>query len=204
MKYLVGIDEAGRGPLAGPVAIGVVFINPDFNWELIPGVGDSKKVSPKKREAIFERAMELKKGKLLDFHVSLVGAKIIDKKGIVPAIKQGMRNCLTQLEKRQGFQPADLHIKLDGALSAPPEFIYQETIIKGDSKELTIGLASILAKVTRDNYMVEQTKIYPEYEFDIHKGYGTKKHRELIKQHGLSPIHRVSFCRSSYFGTNVV
>lgn len=195
MKWLIGIDEAGRGPLAGPVSVGVVLMKHDFDWGVIPGVGDSKKVTPKNREDIFRRALELKKAGVLDFQVSLVGANIIDSKGIVPSIKLGMSRCLSSLQKRQGFLCEEVTIKLDGSLYAPREFTHQETIIKGDSKELCIGLASILAKVTRDQYMQQLSTKYPLYNFEVHKGYGTKNHRLCIKKYGLTNIHRQSFCR---------
>lgn len=195
MKWLIGIDEAGRGPLAGPVAIGVVILRPDFDWRVIPGVGDSKKVTPKNREVVFKLAHELKKAGFLDFHVSLIGANLIDSKGIVPSIRLGMDRCLNTLQKRHQFQDEDVNIKLDGSLKAPAKFIHQETIIKGDSKELCIGLASILAKVTRDQYMEQISAKYPLYNFDVHKGYGTKNHRLCIKENGLTDIHRETFCR---------
>lgn len=195
MKWLIGIDEAGRGPLAGPVAVGVVLVKPDFDWGVIPGVGDSKKVTQKNREAVFLRATELKKAGVLDFQVSLVGADIIDSKGIVPSIKLGMSRCLNSLQKRHSFQPEDVTIKLDGSLQAPLEFVHQETIIKGDSKELCIGLASILAKVTRDQHMELLSDKYPLYTFNVHKGYGTKNHLLCIKENGLTDIHRRTFCR---------
>lgn len=195
MKWLIGIDEAGRGPLAGPVAVGVVLVKPDFDWEVIPGVGDSKKVTAKNREVIFRRATELKKAGVLDFQVALVGADVIDSKGIVPSIKLGMSRCLNSLQKRHQFEHEHVTIKLDGSLHAPIEFIHQETIIKGDSKELCIGLASILAKVTRDQHMELLSDKYPLYSFDIHKGYGTKSHRLCIMENGLTDIHRRSFCR---------
>lgn len=195
MKWLIGIDEAGRGPLAGPVSVGVVLIKPDFDWGVIPGVGDSKKVSAKNRAAIFRRAIELKKAGVLDFQVSLVGADVIDSKGIVPSIKLGMSRCLNSLQKRHLLEHEHVSVKLDGSLQAPVEFIHQETIIKGDGKELCIGLASILAKVTRDQHMEQLSDKYPLYSFDVHKGYGTKSHRLCIMENGLTDIHRRTFCR---------
>ena len=195
MKWLIGIDEAGRGPLAGPVSVGVVLVKPDFDWETIPGVGDSKKVTAKNRASIFLLATKLKKEGLIDFQVSLVGADAIDSKGIVPSIKLGMSRCLNSLQKRHNFLHENVHVKLDGSLKAPVEFTHQETIIKGDSKELCIGLASILAKVTRDQHMERLSVKYPLYSFDVHKGYGTKKHLLCIRENGLTDIHRRTFCR---------
>ena len=193
-QFLIGIDEAGRGPLAGPVSVGVVLVKPNFDWGMIPGVGDSKKVTPKNREVIFRLATKLKKDGLIDFQVSLISADVIDTKGIVPSIKLGMSRCLNSLQKRHGFQHKDVNMKLDGALQAPAKFIHQETIIKGDGKELCIGLASILAKVTRDKHMEQLSIKYPLYRFDIHKGYGTKNHLLCIKENGLTDVHRKTFC----------
>lgn len=182
--------------MAGPVAVGVVLVKPDFDWGLIPGVGDSKKVAEKNREAIFLRAKELKKEGFLDFRVSLIEANRIDDKGIVSSITLGMSRCLNGLKRVHDFSYEDVSIKLDGALQAPSSFIHQETIVKGDSKELSIGLASILAKVTRDHHMEHLAIKYPLYRFDVHKGYGTRSHRELIIKHGLCEIHRRSFCHN--------
>lgn len=192
MKYLVGVDEAGRGPLAGPVAVGVAMVPADFDWKLLPGVGDSKKLKPKDREAVYQLASRLKQAGVIDFRVSQTSAAMIDRRGIVPAIKKAMNRCLMGLK----LEPGICHILLDGGLKAPPAYPSQETIIKGDSKELVIGLASIVAKVTRDRHMTMLARKYPAYGFEAHKGYGTRLHLELIKEHGISAIHRVSFCRS--------
>lgn len=192
-KWLVGVDEAGRGPLAGPVAVGIVKVPVDFDWNLLSGVGDSKKVSPKNREAIFHQAVLLKKAGKLDFKVVQMSANHIDTHGIarsiVIAIERGIRGL--QLE------PMSCFIKLDGALRAPLQFP-QETIIKGDQKELVIGLASIVAKVTRDTYMNKISVTYSKYDFSTHKGYGTKQHRSLIFKNGLSVEHRVSYCQNRH------
>ncbi len=191
LKYIVGIDEAGRGPLAGPVAVGIAVVPHDFDWSLIPGVGDSKKVTEKNREVIFLRAEALKKEGVLDYMVSLVSAHTIDRIGISRAVAYGIERGLAKL----ALDPAVVSVKLDGLLKAPAEYEDQETIIKGDAKELVIGLASILAKVTRDRVMVLRAREYPEYGFEIHKGYGTKVHGAALSTHGLSPIHRRSFCK---------
>ncbi len=191
MKYIIGVDEAGRGPLAGPVSIGVAVVPSGFDWDMLPGVGDSKKVSPKNREAIFRHAKALKKQGLLDFRVILVSAKIIDRIGITKAVALGIERCF----KKLALDPRNTEVKLDGLLKAPEVFKKQETIIKGDAKEKVIGLASILAKVTRDQHMLRLSDDYPEYSFHIHKGYGTLAHRTALKKHGLSKIHRKSFCK---------
>jgi ribonuclease HII len=190
-KSIIGIDEAGRGPLAGPVAVGIAVVPHDFDWTLIPGVGDSKQVSEKNREAIFLRAETLKNEGMLNYVVSLVSAHTIDRIGISRAVIYGIERGLAKL----ALDPAAVSIKLDGLLKAPAEYNDQETIIKGDAKELIIGLASILAKVTRDRVMVLRAREYPEYGFEIHKGYGTKAHGIALSTHGLSPIHRRSFCK---------
>jgi len=191
MQWIIGIDEAGRGPLAGPVTVGLVKIPANFDWELVLGVNDSKKISEKKREVIFENVRELSKQGLIEYSVKSVSAKSIDAKGIALAIVRAIEAGLEDLK----LNSADVAIKLDGSLKAPEQFT-QETIIGGDGKEPVIGLASIMAKVTRDRYMLEQDKKYPQYGIAQHKGYGTKAHREAIVKHGLSPIHRQSYCRN--------
>lgn len=191
IRYVLGIDEAGRGPLAGPVAVGAALVPVDFDWEVIPGVGDSKKVSEKKREEIFKRAHALKKEGVLDFNVQLVSASVIDRIGITKAVMLGIKRACEGLAP----DPLTTSVKLDGLLHAPEKFLIQETIIKGDAKEKVIGLASILAKVTRDRYMIRLAKKYPLYGFEIHKGYGTLTHRTMLHAHGLSEVHRMSFCR---------
>lgn len=192
IKYMVGVDEAGRGPLAGPVAVGVLVVPSGFDWKMIPGVGDSKKVSPKMRSAIFAQAQILKKQGLINYSVTLVSASVIDRKGITYAVHSGIEKSLKKLM----LDPSICSVKLDGLLRAPEEFMTQKTIIKGDAKEKVIGLASILAKVTRDRYMERIAKKYPVYGFDIHKGYGTVKHRLSIKRNGASRVHRISFLKN--------
>lgn len=192
--WLIGVDEVGRGPLAGPVGIGVVKIPVDFDWKLIPGVGDSKKVSKKKREVIFDTAKKLQQENLLDFRVELIPATYIDTYGISAAIRFGLAEAIKSL----ALSPEDCFIKLDGSLKAPAEF-QQETIIRGDATEPVIGLASIMAKVTRDAYMVRMDLEYPLYAFSRHKGYGTKAHCEILTQEGLCPLHRVSYCQKLVF-----
>jgi len=192
MKRIVGVDEAGRGPLAGPVSVGIAVIPHDFDWELLPGVTDSKKLSEKRREEIYRIARRLKKEGLLDYKVSLVHAKTIDTKGINPCIRSAIQRVFTGL----CLDPEHTDVRLDGLLRAPDEFVVQETITKGDAKEKVIGLASIMAKVTRDRYMTRISAQYTAYDFHIHKGYGTKRHREAIQEYGLSDIHRRSYCKN--------
>ncbi len=191
LEWLIGIDEAGRGPLAGPVAVGVVKVPADFDWGLIPGVGDSKQIAAEKRVALFRRAEDLRRHRQLDFAVAMVGSSVIDEKGIMCAINLAIARCIKRLE----LDPTTCHIRLDGSLHAP-EYFSQETIIKGDVTEPAIGLASILAKVTRDKYMTRIARRYTQYGFEQHMGYGTKAHRQAIATYGKCPIHRVSYCNN--------
>lgn len=196
-KYIVGIDEAGRGPLAGPVAVGVVALTAEFyqkyllQEDRIPVGRDSKKLTEKQRERWFAELKKDKKTGLLDYQVALVSNNNIDRLGIVPAINSGLSGCLSKLN----LDPTECLVLLDGGLHAPRVFINQQTIIQGDEKEAIIGLASVAAKVTRDHYMTKIAEQYPQYQFEKHKGYGTKLHFELILKHGLTPIHRRSFLR---------
>lgn len=191
MRFTVGVDEAGRGPLAGPVSVGVVKVATDFDWGQIPGVNDSKKLSEQKREEIFVRALELRQLGKLDFSVAQVGPSVIDSEGITFAIRVAMHRCISRLD----LHPKEVSFRLDGSLSAPLQFM-QATIVKGDSLWPEIGLASIVAKVTRDRYMQRIARRYTLYGFEEHKGYGTKAHREAIARYGKCPIHRVSYCKN--------
>lgn len=195
-KYLIGIDEVGRGPLAGPVSVGVVLVSHDFDWELLPEVDDSKKLTEQKREVIYKETVNLRSKGQLYFAVGSSSASYIDTHGIVPAVSHAMELALKSVEKATVCDARSCHVKLDGSLRAPARFVYQETIIKGDAKEKVIGLASIVAKVTRDRYMkrLAQKEMYAPYAFEVHKGYGTKVHRLQILNCGLSDMHRKSFC----------
>ncbi len=190
-KYLIGIDEAGRGPLAGPVAVGAVLVPHDFDFSVFSVVRDSKKLSPKVRERVFEEVKKSLNQHQISYHVALVNAATIDKKGITNAVREG----IAAIFKKLAVDPGDVEVRLDGLLHAPSEFKNQKTVIKGDVTEPAISLASIMAKVTRDRYMVHIAKKYPRYGFEVHKGYGTKMHSDAIKKYGLSKIHRRSFCK---------
>jgi ribonuclease HII len=187
--HIVGIDEVGRGPLAGPVTVCACKVSPTFNFKYFRGIKDSKELTPEKREKWFLKLSDLKSKGELDFAFSSVSAKEIDSFGIVPAIRKAMRESLDALS----LDPSVTRILLDGALKAPKEFVIQETIIKGDEKIPVISAASIVAKVMRDRYMREQASVYPGYGFENHKGYGTDEHCESIRRLGLTPIHRRSF-----------
>lgn len=190
-EFLVGVDEVGRGPLAGPVTVGVVKVPLDFDWSQIRGVRDSKQVTEGERERIAAEALLLKRAGKLDYAIGQCSAEVIDEKGIVFAIKTAQ----AQAFKKLSLSPQNCFIKLDGSLSAPGEFA-QETIIKGDQKESSISLASIVAKVARDRYMRQIAKQFAAYGFAAHKGYGTKAHREAIARYGLSTLHRRSYCKN--------
>lgn len=187
---VVGIDEAGRGPLAGPVAIGAVLINPNFRKKFLKGIKDSKQLSQEERELWYSLAIEAKKVGDLNFSVSLVSAEVIDKRGISYAISLGIKRCLLKLEV-----PLRAKIFLDGGIKAPSEFKHQLTVIRGDEKIPIIALASILAKVARDRLMIKKSKEFPEYGFHLHKGYGTFMHRIALKLYGPSSLHRLSFLK---------
>lgn len=202
-KVIIGIDEAGRGPLAGPVTTAAFWAKASARAKLIKILGgkirDSKQLPPLRRAKIYRSFIKLQKNKEVNFVVRHISNLIIDKKGISHAINLGISRCLKKLQhKIQRSQDAHGTIRLDGLLKAPKEYKNQfaswRTIIKGDEKDVFIACASIVAKVTRDALMRRLAKKFPQYRFEIHKGYGTLLHRRLIKKHGLSNLHRISFC----------
>jgi len=178
VKIIAGIDEAGRGPLAGPVSVAIVAMPLD---DVIEGVNDSKKLTEKKRDKFYDEI----KQKAYFYHVELVDEKTIDDINILAATKKGMNFCAKTFADRYDFLLVDA-VKLD-------EIENMDNIIKGDAKSYNIACASILAKVTRDRYMLEMDKKYPQYNFAKHKGYGTKEHIENLKKYGKCEIHRDSF-----------
>ena len=218
VKYIIGIDEAGRGPLAGPVAVGACLVPAKMTRKSLLAqavrsrnaglekLNDSKKLSAKRREAWLVQMHAMQgagKTKIADtknlplhFSVTLISNKIIDDQGLSFAIRKAMSDSLKKLRQSVGFKPSECLVLLDGGLHAPAEFIFQKTIIKGDEKEFAISLASIAAKVTRDAYMKKLAKKYPAYNLDIHKGYGTARHIAAIKKEGVTPIHRRSFLKN--------
>ena len=183
-KYIIGVDEAGRGPLAGPVTVGAVLA--PINFKFFHRIRDSKQVLPSERALLFK--MLKREGKIFCVSSS-VSHSIIDSKGISYALRLAITRCLGKLE----IKNKKVKVLLDGSLFAP-EGYSQETIIKGDEKIPIISAASIIAKVSRDRKMIRLAQKYRKYNFEIHKGYGTLLHRELIKKHGLSAIHRKTFC----------
>lgn len=196
---MLGVDEAGRGPLAGPVAVGLVAAPEGFDVAAeFPGVADSKKLSEKKREKIFEMLEKRAEQGDVRFAVELESAAAIDEKGIAPAIREAIAHGVRALARElghpmsRGHRMSELHILLDGALRAPSEY-EQETIIRGDALIPLISLASIAAKVARDRLMVALAAEYPDYGFEKHKGYGTRAHYDALARHGPCAIHRMSF-----------
>lgn len=196
-EYLIGVDEAGRGPLAGPVAIGTSYISKKESKKVFSilkkhRLNDSKQVKESDREKLYKLLSQMKKEKILNFEVSLISADIISKKGISYAIKLGIEKNLKKLK----IKPQQSILELDGALKVPEgKWGRASVIVKGDTIKPSIMIASILAKVTRDRHMKKLSKKYPQYEFEIHKGYGTKKHREYIQKYGISKEHRVGWCK---------
>ena len=194
-KTIVGLDEAGRGPLSGPVTAAAVVINPKFKIEnknfkeILKNTKDSKKLSEKQREKIFKL---IQKRQNIKFAVSSVGEKTIDKINIENAVKKAMRNCLNKILPKYNLK--NILILIDGNRVIDKNLrIPQKAIVKGDNKIFSIALASIIAKVTRDRKMEKLSLQYPKYYFHQHKGYGTKLHKKLIKKYGPCKIHRKSY-----------
>ena len=205
MKWVIGIDEVGRGPLAGPItvaavatAVGVRYHIPNTkSKKVLANIKDSKKLSARQREEWFRR---------ITYHAGFyithasVGPQAIDRHGITKAARTAVARCLQKLSKEvrppggRGGRTSAFQILLDGSLYAPADYHYQQTIIKGDEKIPLIAAASIIAKVRRDRTMTRLAKKFPHYHFEIHKGYGTKMHQNAIQRHGLSSVHRASFC----------
>ena len=179
-KYIAGIDEAGRGPLAGPVCVASVIMPLDEE-RIIDGINDSKKLTEKKRDLLYDKILE----KAIAYHIELVDEETIDKINILNATKVGMMVCINELSVKPDVVLIDA-VKIDSDVETV-------SIIKGDQLSYSIACASILAKVTRDRLMVEIDKEYPEYQFAKHKGYGTKAHIEALKKYGKCPRHRNSF-----------
>lgn len=182
-NYICGIDEAGRGPLAGPVVVASVIMPKD---SFIEGVNDSKKVSEKKREKLYDLIIE----EAISYGVGIVGQDEIDEINILNATKRGLTMSLQELTQKPDLILVDALSHID-TLGIP-----YESIIKGDAKCYSISAASIIAKVTRDRIMREWDSVYPEYGFIAHKGYGTAAHIAKIKEYGPCPLHRKSFIKN--------
>ena len=183
IETICGIDEAGRGPLAGPVVVAAVIMPKD---SMIEGVNDSKKVSEKKREILYEQIIN----EAIAYGVGIIDQKEIDKINILNATKKGLTTAIKELKVKPQ------RILVDALTGIDTCGIPYTSIIKGDAKSYSIAAASIIAKVTRDRIMREWDEIYPEYGFEKHKGYGTKMHIDAIKEYGLCPLHRLSFVKN--------
>lgn len=179
-KLVCGVDEAGRGPLCGPVVAAAVILNKD---EMLEGVNDSKKLSEKKRENLYDIIIK----KAIAVGVGISDVDIIEDINILNATKLAMKQAINNLKINPDFVLIDGNQMIDIDIDA-------QTVVSGDAKSESIAAASIIAKVTRDRLLKDYDKKYPEYGFAKHKGYGTKAHIEAIKKYGLTPIHRKSFC----------
>lgn len=180
-EYICGIDEVGRGPLAGPVVAGAVILPKNCD---ILFINDSKKLTEKKREELYDVIME----KAVACGIGMVSPERIDEINILQATYEAMRLAIHNLSVRPT-------LLLNDAVTIPEVDIKQVPIIKGDAKSISIGAASIIAKVTRDRLMVQYAEIYPQYGFESNKGYGSKAHTEALKKYGPTPIHRRSFIK---------
>ena len=185
LRYVVGIDEAGRGPLAGPVCAGAVVI--DNKTDINPVIRDSKTMTAKQRDEAFDFVL----GNSLACGVCMIGNREIDRNGIQWAVRRAMQGALSEVEKMLGGRAE--YLIIDGVNVESILGYSMEKIKRGDSKHYSISCASVIAKVTRDRYMLEMSKQYPEYGFESHMGYGTKQHIDAIKKYGPCDIHRMSF-----------
>lgn len=193
ISSIAGIDEAGRGPLAGPVVVASVIMPRD---SMIEGVNDSKKVSEKKRERLYEEIIN----EAIAYGVGIISQEEIDRINILNATKEGLTLAIKEMEndlkeKNRGFEKPEI-ILVDALTKIDTDHIPYKSIIKGDAKSYSIAAASIIAKVTRDRIMRQWDEVYPMYGFAKHKGYGTTAHIAAIKEYGLCPLHRRSFVKN--------
>lgn len=179
---ICGVDEAGRGPLCGPVCCAAVILDPD---DPIEGVNDSKKLSEKRREALYEEIIQ----RAVAYQVVFISPQEIDEKNILWATMDGMTQAVAGLDPRPDYA------LIDGNRCPPDLVCPSQSVVKGDATSASIAAASILAKVSRDRYMKELDKQYPQYQLAKHKGYPTKLHYELIAQYGIQPFYRRSFLK---------
>jgi ribonuclease HII len=189
---MAGIDEVGRGPIAGPTTVGcvcILYTKERYDYLRSLNIRDSKKLSPQKRFEWLLKIRQWSKEGWLWYRITSIPPQTIDSIGISVAIRRALHVALRNLPVRK----EELALVLDGGLRANKQYSEQTTIIKGDEKEPLIALASIIAKIHRDSYMERIALKYPEYAFGEHKGYGTKHHYKTIKKHGMTPIHRKSF-----------
>ena len=184
IRYICGVDEAGRGPLAGPVCAAAVILPQSID---IPGLNDSKKLSDKKRRELFPIIKE----NAIAYGIAFADHKEIDDINILQATYLAMERAIAQLTVKPDFALIDGNRAKDFGIPV-------ETVVHGDSLSASIAAASVLAKVTRDDYMLEMAEAYPGYAFEIHKGYGTKAHYAALTELGASPIHRMTFLKKFY------
>lgn len=175
--YIIGTDEAGRGPMAGELVVAGVMLPNDYQNELI---NDSKKLTARRREILYDQIIE----NALAFHVEVISIEAVDRLNVYQASKIGMERCVAKITRNKTFVLSD---------AMPLDNCDHEAIIKGDAKSISIAAASILAKVTRDRLMEQHALEYPQYGFEKHKGYVTKAHKEALAKFGVSPLHRLSF-----------
>jgi len=192
-QYVVGVDEAGRGPLAGPVSAGAVLVSPSS--ETVCDVHDSKYMTSLQRDCAYEKIVQ---NKTICWGVSMVGNTSIDRIGINKAVYEAMTQAVKMATSHEPNSTAqNTFVIVDGSRTIPlDQFLHTERYLRGGLKHYAIAAGSILAKVTRDKHMIEVSKQYPQYDFEKHKGYGTKRHKKLIDDLGLCPLHRRSFRRS--------
>jgi ribonuclease HII len=183
-QVICGVDEAGRGPLAGPVCAAAVILPANLE---IPGLNDSKKLTDKRRRELFPIIKE----QAIAYGIGLASHEEIDEINILQATYLAMERAIAQLSVKPDMALIDGNRAKDFGIPV-------RTVVKGDSLSASIAAASILAKVTRDDLMLEAAKAYPQYQFDVHKGYGTKAHYAALTEHGPSPIHRMTFLRKFY------
>ena len=184
IRVICGVDEAGRGPLAGPVCAAAVILPANLE---IPGLTDSKKLTDKKRRELYPIIME----QAIAYGIGFASEKEIDEINILQATFLAMQRAIDQLTVKPDLALIDGNRQKDFGVPS-------KTVVKGDSLSASIAAASILAKVTRDNLMLEQAETYPQYKFDVHKGYGTKAHYEALREFGPCPIHRMTFLKKFY------
>ena len=184
VQIICGVDEAGRGPLAGPVCAAAVILPPNAN---IPGLNDSKKLSDKRRRELYPLIME----QAIAYGIGFADHKEIDEINILQATFLAMERALFQLSVKPELALIDGNRKKDFGIPV-------KTVVHGDSLSASIAAASILAKVTRDDLMLKMAEEYPQYGFEIHKGYGTKAHYQALAEHGPSPVHRMTFLKKLY------
>ena len=183
-RVICGVDEAGRGPLAGPVCAAAVILPANLE---IPGLTDSKKLTDKKRRELYPVIME----QAIAYGIGFASEQEIDEINILQATFLAMQRAIDQLAVKPDLALIDGNRQKDFGVPA-------KTVVKGDSLSASIAAASILAKVTRDHLMLEQAETYPQYKFDVHKGYGTKAHYEALREFGPCPIHRMTFLKKFY------